>query len=816
MRKNQKCLGNSAPAVPPPSPEVGQPTSFDGLLPNNFHEIAELFELPAGLLEKWDSTTGFDTKGGPDSDFNVRSIYMKAAAEIIEQYWKQILPNDNPRVFITSHKRAGAKGNHTTGAAMDIRIELNGTSYGDSSMTNRVPVLQTWASLKKLQAAGRLPKGGTGLYLNVKKTNPKKGIQGVRPSQAGSATGGSGIRGGPGGSASPHYDMRGFLYAGGSKKRDTIWVNLCTTGNGKDDVKNTDAARRWLRKNNLNDVANYTYKNSGTWNDDGSYSVGQLPAVGPTVKNLLQLLGLSSVTPVLTTTAAEGPFTAKFMAWKNMKFKHIIPGLGMIGNSPNPNGWSADAYNTNEKSPWRLRQDAAWTFGTVKDSLGPSMANSVIWWDWAGANKTSLNWPEKRWDIIRELGSAIETAIKLNEIKNSSISEAEKNKITDYQLGNYMKASDSPGEAKVKQQAAVTPAPEPPPAAVPDETNPEAVPTPAGITEEERNTKQNSIDNLVLNLKAKEAELVQLKTEVTNIENAGGDTQAALAAAKAKSDQIKLDLSAINTLRSQLGQEAVAGASGEPKDPCANLTLGKPTRLDSQLPGVAFLDYGLGLGKPLKTRSYVVIHESVTSNVKAALKALKANDPKLGVHFTVSPWGKVQQHVSMQLTTFHAGDSVNPNSIGVEVINPSKFGAPSNQYKPGAVGQMEAIWKLVKKIVKAGTPAIPIAFIAAASDEYLWKKSPLRPGIHAHGMQNNTSHSDGKFPVLYMSLRNKGIGPGDAYKKAWEIFSKKSGVAIPEAKEALEEDGYQIAQAVCPDGKEPVGTNEDGTLICPE
>jgi hypothetical protein len=98
---------------------------------------------------------------------------------------------------------------------------------------------------------------------------------------------------------------------------------------------------------------------------------------------------------------------------------------------------------------------------------------------------------------------------------------------------------------------------------------------------------------------------------------------------------------------------------------------------------------------------------------------------------------------------------------------------------------MEAVWRLVRKIVKAGDPKIPIAFVAAAGAEYNWKKAALRPGIHAHGMQKNTSHSDGKFPVLYMSLRNKGMGPGEAYKKAWEMFSKISGVPEPSAVETI-------------------------------
>ncbi len=780
-----------AAPTPPPEASEGQPTSFDSLLPGTYHDIAEIAQLPEGFLEKWDSSTGFDSVGGENSDFNVRSLFMKAAAEIVEQYWKQILPGQNPKVFITSHHRPGAgKGNHTTGGAFDIRIELGDHQRGEAPVSDRVPVLQTWASLKKLQLAGRIPLGGTGIYLNTETSGTKTGISGLRPDQAGSITGGTGLKAGPGGSAAPHYDMRGFLYVGGGKTRNTIWVNLDTNADGKDDIKSSATARSRLRKDGLGEVADYLYRDDGTWANDGNYTDGYLPAVGPGVQNMLQVLGLDSQPPVEILSSAEGPFVKKFMAWKQTGFKHIVPGLGMIGDSPNPNGWIPDAYNTVHKSPARMREDATWTFTSVKDALGTSMANAAIWWDWEGASRTAVNWPEKRWDVIRELGDAIATAQKLNKIKNSSISQVEKDKIINWQLGTFMKSSDSPGEAKTKQQKKEDPPPEPPADKTPSETPAEATPTPSGLTEEKRQEIQNNIDNRTKQLKAKEAELSQLKTELTNAQNAGTNTDTQLAAIKTKTEEIRQEVAQINNLRAQLGQEAIAGSSGEPKDPCANLTLGKPTKIDPELPGVEFLDYGLKKGKPLKSRSYVVIHEpGGGTKVEGVLRYLKKEGNS--VHFTVSMRGKVQQHASMQLATFHAGNSVNYNSIGIEVMNPSPEGAPGKKYKPGSRQQLEALWTLAKKIAKAGSPEIPLSFVAAAknNEPYKWReKLPLKPGIHAHRMQGNTNHSDGAFPVLYMSLRNQGLGPGDAYKKALDLFSKKSGVKVPLVEQAAPEE----------------------------
>ncbi len=92
-----------------------------------------------------------------------------------------------------------------------------------------VNALQLWASYGMLAAAGRIPKGGRGLYLNV---NPYQGIRGISPNQAGLPS--APTVSGPGGSAAPHYDIRGAFGVPGSSQ---YWAHFDWTGDGLDEVE---------------------------------------------------------------------------------------------------------------------------------------------------------------------------------------------------------------------------------------------------------------------------------------------------------------------------------------------------------------------------------------------------------------------------------------------------------------------------------------------------------------------------------------------------------------------------------------------------
>jgi len=273
---------------------------------------------------------------------------------------------------------------------------------------------------------------------------------------------------------------------------------------------------KWLRRNKPNVSA---YIKSG-WQNNGNYTNGYLPAVPADVLNLKQLFGIESPPPPVPSTAAEDPFVTYFKQWKSLGFRYIIPGLGMVGNSPKPDGWRSDGYNTPEKSPWRMREDVIWTFTSVKKTLGNSMANSVIWWNWDGANVTNADWPEKRWHVITELGDAVASAQKVVDVKKGSFNDRDKQRIISYQLGSFMKQSKSPPEKQDDKQKdkgklqTKTPADSPPGG----EKDPQEVPLPSGLSEAEKKELQDKVNALVKENTTKKQEVEKLEQDLKSAE----------------------------------------------------------------------------------------------------------------------------------------------------------------------------------------------------------------------------------------------------------------------------------------------------------
>lgn len=826
-------------------PTVGQPTYFDDITPNNFKEYASRFKPPKGynsieeFKESW-YKQGFKKKPG---DKDVRTLYLMGAAEIITQYWRSITGFSDAKVKITSHieARASAKGNHKTGGAMDFCIE-----YGPSK--TRVPVLQTWAALKKIQESARLPKGGIGLYLNL----ANEGNTNILPVNAGKAS-----RGGtPGGSANVHYDMRQFIYTNGVGKNKK-WVNIDTTGDGSDDVKS--GIYSTLKSRGRQDVADYTSA-KGTWVVDGNYNNGFVPAVPGEVLNLKQLFGLESPPPPILKTKAEDVFVTFFKPWKDLGFKHIIPGLGMVGKTPDPDGWKSDGYNTIEKSPWRMREDAVWTFTSVKDMLGDSMANSVIWWDWEGANTTARDWPEKRWDIIRELGDAIASASKVATIKAGNIADKEKNKIIARQLGDYMHQSPSPAEDQQEAQdnpsVKQTKTPE---SVTPTETKTHNVPEPTGMTAEKKKQKQEEVDQIVASLKEDKASLDAHKSVLKSIETNDDEEAKKELENKiaAKQKTIKEKEQKIQTLRAELSQDNVSGNEEPPSSqvncPCPEdagggfvsedgTALGRIN--ETELPGVTPFEFDPGEGFPvfpLKGAGFIVMHNPGGSGTTHRSLATELIKNGLGVHFSVNRAGGVTQFLPLDKGTNHAV-GLNYNSIGIEVLadsGPSGQGSPAKDFVVGPPVMYEAAYQLVKKINRAA-PSFKLKFPDYDKKRGLFYYGHKRKsrGVTAHASYVGP-RTDGKIEVLYMALRRlHGFSPIKAYKicKDMHEVAKNSGfkydnstkkpdgqgggwIRVPGVviveKQVSDDDAQDAGQIKpCPDGLISIGINDDGTPIC--
>ena len=180
----------------------------------------------------------------------------------------------------------------------------------------------------------------------------------------------------------------------------------------------------------------------------------------------------------------------------------------------------------------------------------------------------------------------------------------------------------------------------------------------------------------------------------------------------------------------------------------------------------------------LKGLKYIIIHESVTSTAAAAIRVLLKRG--LSVHITVDTGGQVEQHVPLNRATWSAGH-LNRYGISVEVINRSSRGAPSKRYQPGGLAQMEATYDVCKKISSA--TGIPMNFEAAGAGVYNYGKiGSSESGVIAHGSDKGSTHSDARFPVLYMALRHSGMGSKEAYESAKETTqntTRRNKGAVP-------------------------------------
>jgi hypothetical protein len=157
------------------------------------------------------------------------SLYMiAAAAYVIECYWRARPGFQDARVRIHSLYRPGDNGFHAIWSAMDFSIEV---PY--LAAVELPGALQIWASLSKLAAAGRIPAGGRGVYLNV---NPATGIQGTAPSEAGNPS--KRVCGFPPGASSwTHYDIGGaFNIKRPGASRPNTWLATDWDGNGIDEL----------------------------------------------------------------------------------------------------------------------------------------------------------------------------------------------------------------------------------------------------------------------------------------------------------------------------------------------------------------------------------------------------------------------------------------------------------------------------------------------------------------------------------------------------------------------------------------------------
>lgn len=166
-------------------------------------------------------------------------------ARIVELFWKQLYPS--AKLYVRSCIRGFSNGTgvsnstHGYGLAADVDVHVDGRG---------LPVDIVYVGYLKLIEANILPKGGLGIYVNVKDWKgwggPPSRSKGKHPYA-------------PGGSSWIHYDWRGYRpphgdsgYSGGRPGDRWVWVD--TNGDGSDDfgdssgppvVKKRDFFKQW-------------------------------------------------------------------------------------------------------------------------------------------------------------------------------------------------------------------------------------------------------------------------------------------------------------------------------------------------------------------------------------------------------------------------------------------------------------------------------------------------------------------------------------------------------------------------------------------
>lgn len=205
----------------------------------------------------------------------------------------------------------------------------------------------------------------------------------------------------------------------------------------------------------------------------------------------------------------------------------------------------------------------------------------------------------------------------------------------------------------------------------------------------------------------------------------------------------------------------------------------------------------------------IILHESVTATSAGAVRTLDGDHNS--VHFIIDIDGTETQTLDLIKAGRHAGlpngptNSYNKTSIGIEVINqykPSSDSDPKRVFPketsnriPWAAGgryllppqvQLEAVWKLLKRLTSgnvAGIPSsqyglkmiFPATSIKANIGYFTWGAiGPMalngKTGIFSHARQG--LHTDGGAVEFYCFCRYLGYHVNGAYSKTMEAINK--------------------------------------------
>tara|TARA_R110000796_G_scaffold60220_10_gene139038 strand:- start:14752 stop:16674 length:1923 start_codon:yes stop_codon:yes gene_type:complete len=221
---------------------------------------------------------------------------------------------------------------------------------------------------------------------------------------------------------------------------------------------------------------------------------------------------------------------------------------------------------------------------------------------------------------------------------------------------------------------------------------------------------------------------------------------------------------------------------------CGNFTPGGT----SYIQGVPFVERGFARKTPLRNPSVIVVHHSVSYTANSTAKTLLGKNAS--IHFNVgraNNKGVIEQWLPVDIKGAHAG-RLNSRSIGVENTSfRGGFFDPRN-YTPGLAHSAEELEPLYQFLLKL-TKKIGIPFSIAEANVtagyfFVGKlEEPVKGGVRAHGSDLGTTHTDGRFELLYCQLRLIGHNPTSAIKNAkamnkWAVKNSKKKFYILKTK----------------------------------
>ncbi len=181
----------------------------------------------------------------------------------------------------------------------------------------------------------------------------------------------------------------------------------------------------------------------------------------------------------------------------------------------------------------------------------------------------------------------------------------------------------------------------------------------------------------------------------------------------------------------------------------------------------------------------LVIHESGTNSRSGTEKTLQRRG--LGVHYAVSSQG-VNQYLDNDQVTAHT-PGLNNNSIGIEFVHNTVTARQGQQtidapwawkkkYAIPSQTKLENLWKTVNTVTQ--DTDIALQFPGADGGKYTFGTGSAKSNSGCIAHQHHGGHQDGAFPVLYMTLRQRGYSPSDARSTAITLATGARGsVTLP-------------------------------------